>query len=38
MGKWVVQATFDDPGTYILRCLAHDGGLVASEDVTFVVE
>ena len=38
MGKWVVQATFDDPGTYILRCLAHDGGLMASEDVTFIVE
>jgi hypothetical protein len=38
MGKWVVQATFDEPGTYILRCLAHDGGLMASEDVTFVVE
>ncbi|MCY4076355.1 MAG: hypothetical protein OXH04_13105, partial [Acidobacteria bacterium] len=38
MGKWVVQARFSEPGTYILRCLAHDGGLMAHEDVTFVVE
>ena len=37
MGKWVVQARFDAPGTYILRGLAHDGGLMAHEDVTFVV-
>ena len=36
-GKWVVQTTFSEPGTYVLRCLAHDGGLMASEDVTFVV-
>jgi len=38
MGKWVVQATFDTPGTYVLRGLAHDGGLMAHEDVTFVVK
>ena len=36
-GKWVSRATFSDPGTYVLRCLAHDGGLMTSEDVTFVV-
>ena len=36
-GKWVVQATFSEPGTYVLRGLAHDGGLLAAEDVTFVV-
>ena len=36
-GKWAVQATFSEPGTYVLRCLAHDGGLLAAEDVTFVV-
>jgi hypothetical protein len=36
-GKWVTRATFSNPGTYVLRCLAHDGGLMASEDVTFVV-
>ena len=36
-GKWVTQVTFSEPGTYVLRCLAHDGGLDISEDVTFVV-
>ena len=25
-GKWVTQVTFSEPGTYVLRCLAHDGG------------
>ena len=36
-GKWVVRATFPEPGTYVLRCQAHDGGLATTEDVTFVV-
>ena len=36
-GKWVVQATFSQSGTYVLRCLAHDGGLMTSQDVTVVV-
>jgi len=36
-GKWVSRVTFSEPGTYVLRCLAHDGGLMTSEDVTFVV-
>ena len=36
-GKWVNSVTFDEPGTYVLRCLAHDGGLMRSEDVTFIV-
>jgi hypothetical protein len=36
-GKWVVRATFPEPGTYVLRCLAHDGGLATAEDVTIVV-
>ena len=36
-GKWVVQATFGKSGTYVLRCLAHDGGLMTSQDVTVVV-
>jgi hypothetical protein len=36
-GKWVSRATFSDPGTYVLRCLVHDGGLMTTEDVTFVV-
>ncbi len=35
--EWVVQATFTEPGTYVLRCIAHDGGLATYEDVTFVV-
>ncbi len=36
-GKWIVRATFSAPGTYVLRCLAHDGGLASSSDVTIVV-
>ncbi len=35
--KWVVQARFAEPGTYVLRCIAHDGGLASYEDVTFEV-
>ena len=35
--KWVTHATFAEPGTYVLRCQAHDGGLMATEDITFVV-
>ncbi len=35
--KWVVQAKFAEPGTYVLRCIAHDGGLSSYEDVTFEV-
>ena len=34
---WVVRATFREPGTYVLRALAHDGGLTIHEDVTFEV-
>jgi hypothetical protein len=37
-GKWEIRATFSVPGTYVLRCLASDGALLSSEDVTFVVE
>ena len=36
-GKWVVQATFDEPGTYTLRAIASDGALFTSEDVTVSV-
>ena len=36
-GKWVIDAAFDEPGTYVLRCLAHDGGLAIHEDITFTV-
>ena len=37
-GKWVVRATFPEPGTYVLRCQAHDGGLASTGDVTIVVQ
>ena len=30
--QWVVQATFSEPGTYVLRCIAHDGALGTYED------
>ena len=35
--RWLVRATFSAPGTYVLRCIAHDGGLQAYEDVTVQV-
>ncbi|MEE3137137.1 MAG: hypothetical protein VX291_04290, partial [Gemmatimonadota bacterium] len=35
--RWTVQATFSEPGTYVLRALAHDGGLIKYEDVTVIV-
>lgn len=34
---WDVEATFKEPGEYVLRCLAHDGGLTAAEHITFTV-
>ncbi len=36
-GKWVVEATFEEPETYVLRCLASDGALGTDEDVTVTV-
>lgn len=36
-GTWTVRATFGEPGTYVLRCLAHDGALMRSQDVTVTV-
>ena len=36
-GKQEVHVIFDEPGTYVLRCRADDGALVADEDVTIVV-
>jgi hypothetical protein len=33
-GKWLVQATFDEPGTYVLRAVASDGSLFTYENVT----
>jgi hypothetical protein len=37
-GKWKAQVTFSKPGTYVLRCQLHDGGLSDNSDITFVVE
>ena len=36
--RWVVQATFSEPGTFVLRCQAHDGGYTTHKDITFVVK
>jgi hypothetical protein len=36
-GKWTVQVTFDQPGTYVLRWHASDGALWADEDITVTV-
>ena len=36
--KWTVRATFSEPGTYVLRALAHDGGLIDYDDVTVTVK
>jgi len=36
-GKWNVQVTFDEPGTYVLRWHATDGALWADEDITVTV-
>jgi hypothetical protein len=35
--KWTARVTFSDPGTYRLRALAHDGGLIAYEDIDVTV-
>ena len=36
-GKVPVHVTFSEPGTYVLRCRADDGALVADEEVTIIV-
>jgi hypothetical protein len=36
-GVWVNKVTFTVPGTYTLRCEAHDGSLLTFDDVTFTV-
>jgi hypothetical protein len=33
-GKWIAQATFQEPGTYVLRAVASDGSLFTYDDVT----
>lgn len=34
---WVIRTTFKEPGTYVVRCQAHDGLLVTNKNVTFTV-
>jgi hypothetical protein len=34
---WITEVTFDEPGTYILRARADDGGLYTDEEVTIRV-
>ena len=36
-GRWETRATFSRPGDYVLRALAHDGGLQDYRDVTVTV-
>lgn len=36
-GRWTSVATFDQPGTYVLRCLASDGALDTARNITVTV-
>ena len=36
-GRWEARVTFSRPGDYVLRALAHDGGLQTYEDVAVTV-
>ena len=36
-GRFPVKLTFNAPGTYVVRVMAHDGGLGATQDVTVTV-
>jgi hypothetical protein len=36
-GKWTAQATFAEPGTYVLRAVASDGAVFTYENVTVTV-
>lgn len=36
-GKWTAQATFSEPGTYVLRGVASDGAMFTYENVTVTV-
>ena len=36
-GRWVVQATFRDPGTYVLRAVASDSAMFTYENVAVTV-
>ena len=35
--KWIVQATFNEPGTYVLRAIASDGAVFTYDNVTVTV-
>lgn len=35
--RWIVRATFQEPGAYVIRALAHDGGLIDYGDVSVIV-
>src|SRR5204863_6073361 len=34
---WVIKTSFREPGTYVVRCQAHDGLLMTNKDITFTV-
>jgi hypothetical protein len=36
-GKTIAQATFSEPGTYVIRVRADDGGLTADDEITVTV-
>jgi hypothetical protein len=36
-GKQPVHVTFWESGTYVLRCRADDGALVADDEITIIV-
>ena len=36
-GKWTAQATFSEPGTYVLRAVASDGSLFTYDNLTVIV-
>ncbi len=36
-GKWTSQATFSEPGTYVLRAVASDGAIFSYDNVTVTV-
>lgn len=36
-GRWVSEVTFSEPGTYVLRGRADDGGLYSDVEITVTV-
>jgi hypothetical protein len=35
--RWTARVTFAEPGSYVIRALAHDGGLYTARDITVSV-